>query len=150
MQTRKRWLWMIACWWMMFLAEAQVREGEWTLATFNIRHDNPADPISWETRRNDVANIIGFYDLVGLQEALPNQVEDIAERVPWMSHIGLGRDADRGGESCPIFYNHEAWELLHHETLWLAPDWRTPGAIGWAADLPRIVTMAWFHHVQTG
>ena len=25
-------------------AWGQVREGEWTLATFNVRYDNPADP----------------------------------------------------------------------------------------------------------
>ena len=120
------------------------------MATFNIRYDNPSDPISWEARRNDVANIIGFYDIVGLQEALPHQVEDIAQRLPWMSHFGLGRDANGGGEACPIFYNHAVWELLHHETLWLAPDWKTPGAVGWSADLPRIVTVGWFHHKKSG
>ena len=26
-------------------ASAQVREGEWTLATFNVRYDNPSDPL---------------------------------------------------------------------------------------------------------
>ena len=126
MRTWKRFSWVVALLSVVFVAQAQVREGEWTLATFNIRYDNPSDPISWETRRNDVANLVGFYDIVGLQEALPHQVEDVAQRLPWMSHVGQGRDADGGGEACPIFYNHTAWELLHHETLWLAPEWKTP------------------------
>jgi len=128
----------------------QVREGEWTLATFNVRYDNPSDPVQWHERRDNVAQILGFYDIVGVQEALPHQLEDLAERLPWMSYVGRGRDADGGGEACPIFYHHGKWELLHHETLWLASDWRTPGAVGWSADLPRIVTVAWFHHVATG
>ena len=135
---------------LCFHAEAQLREGEWSLATFNIRYDNPSDPLTWELRRDEVAKIVGFYDIVGLQEALPNQIQDIADRLPWMTHIGVGRDADGTGEACPIFYNPGNWELLHDETLWLAPDWKTPGAVGWSADLPRIVTMAWFHHRATG
>ena len=131
-------------------ASAQVREGEWTLATFNVRYDNPSDPLKWTDRRDEVAQIVGFYDIVGLQEALPHQVQDVADRLPWMSHVGQGRDADGGGEACPLFYNHDKWELLHHETLWLSSDWKTPGAVGWSADLPRIVTVAWFHQVETG
>jgi len=133
-----------------FQAQAQVREGEWTLATFNIRYDNPSDPLKWSERRDEVAQIVGFYDIVGIQEALPNQVQDLADRLPWMAHVGRGRDADGGGEACPIFYHFGKWELLHHETLWLASDWRRPGAVGWSADLPRTVTVAWFHHVATG
>lgn len=131
-------------------ASAQVREGEWTLATFNVRYDNPSDPLKWTERRDEVAQIVGFYDIVGLQEALPHQVQDVADRLPWMSHVGQGRDADGGGEACPLFYNHDKWELLHHETLWLSSDWKTPGAVGWSADLPRIVTVGWFHQVETG
>lgn len=131
-------------------SNAQVREGEWTLATFNIRYDNPSDPLKWTDRREEVAQIIGFYDIVGLQEALPHQLADLAERLPWMSHVGKGRDANGGGEACPIFYHHSKWEMLHHETLWLASDWKSPGAVSWSADLPRIVTVAWFHHVATG
>jgi len=130
--------------------ESQVREGEWTLATFNVRYDNPSDPLKWTERRDEVARIVGFYDIVGLQETLPHQVKDVADRLPWMSYVGRGRDADGGGESCPLFYNHDKWELLHHETLWLAVDWKRPGAIGWSADLPRIVTVAWFHQLDTG
>jgi endonuclease/exonuclease/phosphatase family metal-dependent hydrolase len=150
MRTWKRFSWLVASLSVVFVAKAQVREGEWTLATFNIRYDNPSDPISWEARRNDVANLVGFYDIVGLQEALPHQIEDVAQRLPWMSHVGEGRDVDGGGEACPIFYNHTSWELLHHETLWLAPEWKKPGAIGWSADLPRIVTVGWFHHKKSG
>ena len=84
-------------------ASAQVREGEWTLATFNVRYDNPSDPLKWTERRDEVAQIVGFYDIVGLQEALPHQVQDVADRLPWMSHVGQGRDADGGGA---VSYTH--------------------------------------------
>lgn len=131
-------------------AHGQLREGEWVLSTFNIRYDNPSDPLTWVKRRDEVAKIVGFYDIVGIQEALPHQVLDLAQRLPWMSHVGRGRDADGGGEACPIFFNAAHWELLHSETLWLAKDWRTPGALHPAADLPRTVTVAWFHHRASG
>lgn len=150
MQQWIRWMCVMVTFSGSVWASAQVREGEWTLATFNVRYDNPSDPLKWTERRDEVAQIVGFYDIVGLQEALPHQVEDVAVRLPWMSHVGQGRDADGGGEACPIFYNHDKWELLHHETLWLSADWKTPGAVGWSADLPRIVTVAWFHQVETG
>ena len=96
-----------------------------------------------------MAQIVGFYDIVGLQEALPHQVQDVADRLPWMSHVGQGATR-MAGEKRVLFYNHDKWELLHHETLWLSSDWKTPGAVGWSADLPRIVTVAWFHQVETG
>ena len=104
-----------------------MREGEWSLATFNVRYDNPGDPLTWEERRDQVAQIVGFYDVVGIQEALPHQVEDLSARLPWMAHVGRGRDADGGGEACPIFYDKNKWELLQSQTLWLARDWKTPG-----------------------
>ena len=99
-----------------------MREGEWSLATFNVRYDNPGDPLTWEERRDQVAQIVGFYDVVGIQEALPQQVTDLASRLPWMAHVGRGRNADGGGESCPIFYDKNKWELLHsHCLLYTSP-----------------------------
>ena len=144
----------IACllltWLSVPMAQSQVREGEWTLATFNIRYDNPADPLVWSDRVDEVAQVIGFYDIVGVQEALPHQMEDLKDRLPWMEALSRGRDADGGGEACGIFYNKDKWQLLHHQTFWLSDDWLTPGAVGWNADLPRIVTVAKFHQVSTG
>ena len=61
-------------------AHGQLREGEWVLSTFNIRYDNPSDPLTWVKRRDEVAKIVGFYDIVGIQEALPHQVLDLAQR----------------------------------------------------------------------
>lgn len=150
MQRLVRWTWMVLALTCALVSQGQIREGEWTLATFNVRYDNPSDPLKWSERRDEVAQIVGFYDIVGLQEVLPHQVKDIADRLPWMSHVGEGREEDGAGEACPIFYDHNKWELLHHETLWLAPDWKTPGAVGWDADLPRIVTIGLFHQVSSG
>lgn len=131
-------------------AWSQLREGEWALASFNVRYDNPSDPLPWSQRRDQVASVVGFYGMIGLQEVLPHQLQDLHERLPWMRSIGTGREADGSGESCPIFYDPSTWELLHHETLWLSPQWRQPGSVGWSADLPRIVTMGWFEHHTSG
>jgi len=131
-------------------ALAQLRPGEWTAATFNIRYDNPRDPVPWERRRDDVARVIGFYEIVGIQEALPHQWQDLQDRLPWMTSVGVGRDSDGGGETCALFVDPAKWTILHHETLWLAADWRLPGAVGWKADLPRTVLVAWLEQVSTG
>lgn len=131
-------------------AWGQVREGEWTLATFNVRYDNPTDPLKWGDRVDEVAQVMGFYDIVGIQEALPNQVEDLRQRLPWMDVVSRGRDADEGGEACAIFYHKDKWQLLHHDTFWLSDDWTTPGAHGWTADLPRVVTVVKLQQVATG
>jgi len=143
----------IPCAFLVFLggnAIDSIAQEEWTLASFNIRFDNPSDPLRWESRRGKVAQVIGNYDIVGIQEALPHQVQELVDQLPWMRHVGQGREEGGGGEACPIFYHKAKWELLHSETLWLSGDWKRPGTVGWEADLPRIVTVAWFHHLKSG
>ena len=56
-------------------------------ATFNIRYDNPADSLNnWEYRKDTVAAFIkaNQLDIVGMQEVLHNQLEDLKQRLPNM------------------------------------------------------------------
>ena len=48
--------------------------------TFNIRYNNPADSIySWDNRKEMVTDVIKSYkpDIIGIQEALKDQVRDL-------------------------------------------------------------------------
>lgn len=116
-----------------------------TLATFNIRYDNPDDdPHTWDNRKDVVANLILFhgFDIFGIQEGLMHQVKDLDERLPHHDFVGVGRD-DGGekGEFTAIFYDKDKFKVLASDTFWLAPETDHPNK-GWDAALPRICTWA--------
>lgn len=124
---------------------------ELAVMTFNIRYDNPGDPITWEQRKETVFGAVGWFDLLGFQEALSHQVEDLAAALPHHDFYGVGReDGERGGEFCPIFWRRSRFERVHAETLWLSPAPREAGSIGWDAVLPRIATVVVLYDKQTG
>ncbi len=122
------------------LARGQ-RAAELSVCTFNVRYDNPSDTITWLERREEVAQAVRYFDVVGVQEALPNQYADLQQRMPNHAAFGVGRDADGGGEACPIFWNTERFDFLTGETRWLSLEPARPGSVGWDADLPRIATV---------
>ncbi|MFM1931742.1 MAG: hypothetical protein RL226_1045 [Bacteroidota bacterium] len=119
--------------------------------TFNIRYDNPEDPLLWKNRRDEVATAMIFHDIVGVQEALYHQVLDLHQRLPDHDWFGVGReDGMLRGEFCPVFYNRHTFTFVHGETIWLSPNSRSAGSIGWDAVLPRIATILILQHNATG
>jgi endonuclease/exonuclease/phosphatase family metal-dependent hydrolase len=76
-----------------------------------------------------------------VQEALPNQYDDLKSLLPKHEAFGAGRDADRNGEACPVFWNAERFDFLRGETRWLSLNFQQEGSVGWDADLPRIATL---------
>lgn len=124
---------------------------EMAVVTFNVRYDNPGDPLTWEQRRDQVVAAIGYFDILGFQEALANQVADLAAGLPEHDHYGVGRDDGiAGGEHCPIFWRRDRFDLLHAETKWLSTEPDVPGSVGWDAALPRIATIVSLHDRRTG
>ncbi len=120
--------------------------------SFNIRFDNPSDgPDRWELRKDELFELITRYDpdFIGIQEALPNQVEFLEGRLANHRRIGVGRDGKgTDSESVPIFYKHEEFTLLNWEVFWLS---ETPGipSRGWDAALNRITTYGVFMNNRT-
>lgn len=111
--------------------------------SFNIRYANEADgKHAWQYRKERVANLIRFYevDLLGMQEALLEQVQYLDEQLDDFAWYGLGRDdGKQEGEFSPIFYRESAFELLDKGTFWLSETPEQP-SLGWDADIKRIVT----------
>lgn len=122
---------------------------EWTVGSFNIRYDNPDDPLTWDERGEEVVRAIAFFDVVGLQEVLPNQRRDILHGLPWMSSYGLTRNSDGTGEACPILWQKDKYDLIHAETRWFAEDWSEPST-AWDAHMPRIATIVLLYEKATG
>lgn len=117
---------------------------EMKVMTFNVRFDNPSDGLNaWPHR----IPIVEAYmkeempDIVGMQENLHHQNQDLLEIMPGYAFVGTGRDDGlEGGEFSPIFYRTDRFEKLQHGQFWLSETPDEPGSIGWAAVLPRIVT----------
>ena len=121
--------------------------------SFNIRMNTPADSSdAWPYRKDMAASMIRFHkaDLAGLQEALPEQVEDLEKRLPEYSWFGVGRDdgVNRGEFSC-IFYRKERFQKMDGNTFWLSEIPDQPG-MGWDAACPRIVSWVKLKDILTG
>jgi endonuclease/exonuclease/phosphatase family metal-dependent hydrolase len=125
-------------------------QDEWSVSTFNIRYDNPSDPLSWDDRKQAVVREIAYFDIVGLQEVLPHQLDYIENSIPLNSSYSVTRFGNEEGEACPILWKTVAYDLLHSETRWLSEEWNVVGSLGWDASLPRIVSMVLLHHIETG
>jgi len=124
---------------------------EMAVVTFNVRYDNPSDPLTWKQRREKVTGSLGYFDILGFQEALSHQVDDLVDGLPRHAHYGVGRDDGKsGGEHCPIFWKRDRFDLLHAETQWLSATPDVAGSVGWDAALPRIVTLVLLYDRQTG
>ena len=121
--------------------------------TFNVRVDLPADGLdAWPLRKEKVASMIRFHraDLVGLQEPLRGQLDDLEALLPGFGWFGIGRAADGGGELSAILYRRDRLELLGQGTLWLSETPLVPGSQGWDAAFPRIVTWGKLRDRRTG
>lgn len=122
--------------------------------SFNIRYDNAEDGINrWDNRKDRVANLIveRNADLVGAQEVLHHQLEDLQARLPEYGSIGVGRtDGKAEGEYAAIFYRKSRFEVQETGNFWLSPTPDVVGSRGWDAHLERIVTWAKFVDNTTG
>lgn len=121
--------------------------------TFNIRYDEPRDGVNaWPKRKEIVASMIRFHkaDLVGVQEALKRQMDDLEALLPEFAWIGVGRgDGKTAGEYSAIFYRKARFKSLESATFWLSETPNVPST-GWDASLARIVTWAKLQDLTTG
>ena len=122
--------------------------------SWNIRYDNPRDGVNaWKNRKDWVAEIITTQkvDIVGLQEVLLRQLDDLKKRLPEMDVYGVGRDDGKSrGEFAPIFFPQERFDLLDKSTFWLS---RTPDKVGsrdWDAAITRIASWVKLKDRNTG
>jgi endonuclease/exonuclease/phosphatase family metal-dependent hydrolase len=81
-------------------------------------------------------------DILGLQEALRSQLDELESELPEFTRIGVGRDADGGGEYSALLYRKSRFDLSDAGTFWLSATPDKPGSRTWGNNLPRIVTWA--------
>lgn len=123
-------------------------------ATFNIRYDNPGDSLNnWKYRKDRVCRFIKDreLDVVGTQEVLHNQFEDLKAALPEYAAIGVGRDDGKtAGEYAAIFYRKDKYDVLDSNTFWLSEYPDSIGKMGWDAVCVRIATWAKLKDKVTG
>ncbi|MBL7764289.1 MAG: endonuclease/exonuclease/phosphatase family protein [Chitinophagaceae bacterium] len=116
--------------------------------TFNIRYNNPGDSLNaWPNRKDKLASQVLYYapQLLGVQEALADQMNDLRERLKNYKSIGVGRDDGKEkGEFSAIFYDTTRLQVLQSATFWLSQTPAIIGSKGWDAAITRIVTWAKF------
>jgi endonuclease/exonuclease/phosphatase family metal-dependent hydrolase len=121
--------------------------------TFNIRLNLASDgENAWPNRKEAVASMIRSHDadLVGLQEALPEQLADVDRLLPQFGRFGVGRASDLAGEHSAILYRKDRFDVLQHDTFWLSETPGVPGSKGWDAAYERIVTWGKLRDRRTG
>lgn len=118
--------------------------------TYNLRYDTPNDGINrWSNRISKVATLITKYDpdLIGVQEALKHQLDDVLKQLPQYSYVGVGRDDGKEkGEYSAILYKKDQFEVITHNTIWLSETPEVPGSKSWDAAITRIVTLVKFRN----
>lgn len=120
------------------------------MMTYNIRFDNPADGVhAWPNRKELVASVIRFHkaDIIGVQEALEYQIQDLMDLLPGYDWVGVGRNEDGGGEFSAILYRSSVVAVKAAQTFWLSESPDEPGSKSWDSSLPRIAT--WAHFVTS-
>jgi endonuclease/exonuclease/phosphatase family metal-dependent hydrolase len=117
------------------LAPAVQAQVVFNAATYNLRLNLASDGAdAWPQRKEAVKALIRYHeiDLLGTQEGLIDQIEDLAA-MPGYAHVGVGRDdGKRGGEFAAIFYRTDRFALLANGDFWLSPTPDVPGK-GWDA-----------------
>ena len=120
--------------------------------TFNIRTAIGRDgDNSWPFRKGLVAETIlrPDPDIVGLQEALTEQIEFLESEMPEYRWIGVDRGLNGGeglSEATPIFYKYQEMVPIESGTFWLSDDPNPPTQ---RRRVSRIVTWVRFHLIET-
>lgn len=115
--------------------------------TFNIRFDTERDAAAGNRWADRLASVIETVrrsdpDVVGFQEALRRQLDDLVAALPEHRGIGKPRDVGETAEYVPLFFRRARFELLDHGDFWLSPTPETEGSLGWDSDVPRHCTWA--------
>lgn len=116
-----------------------------SVMTFNIRYGTAPDgDNSWPLRKSLVLEVIRNSQphMLGLQEALREQLDEITEALPQLVATGVGREADGGGEYSALLYDRRRFDLLAGGTFWLSENPQVRGSHTWGNELPRICTWA--------
>lgn len=122
------------------------------IISYNIKYDTKKEgDNNWNSRKVKMINLFNYYEpaILGVQEALLNQIEYIDSSLITFKYIGVGRDdGKKAGEYSAIFYDTTIYDVLKKSTFWLS-DTPKEVSVGWDAALQRICTYGLFENLTT-
>lgn len=131
----------------------QETEVDLEVMTYNLRYLNTSDPSphTWAERVPAIKRLIDKEqpDIMGTQEVLYPQLQDLEEVLPNYDYIGLGREGGSKGEYSAIFYNKNRYSPLEFDHFWLSDTPDVIGSMTWGNRIPRMVTWAKFFDKKT-
>lgn len=127
---------------------------EFRFMSFNLRYGTADDgENSWPLRRDLVFRVIRDHspDVLGTQEVLRFQLDELREQLPGHREIGVGRDdGESSGEYAAILYREDRLLLLDQGTFWLSDTPEIVGSTTWGNNITRICTWARLQDKSSG
>lgn len=124
-------------------AAAQERAPLMTMS-FNIRYGTAKDgENAWPLRREFLIDVMREQaaDVIGLQEALDFQIDEISAALPMFSVIGVGRDdGARKGEYTAILFRRDRFQVSDAGTFWFSDTPEVIASRSWGNRITRICT----------
>ena len=128
-------------------AQAPVTE-PLAVMSFNIRYGTANDGENrWENRREALFALLRAEDadVIGLQEALYSQIQEILVAVPGYAAAGVGRDDGRTkGEFSAILFRTTRLTLSDAGTFWFSDTPEVVASTTWGNTITRICSWARF------
>ena len=130
---------------------AEPTAGTLCVMTYNLRFASPTPPNAWPQRRPLLTGLIGRLapDVIGTQEGVYAQLQDIATDLPDYRWIGLGREGGSRGEFMAVFYRQDRLEPLAFDHFWLSDTPEVTGSATWGNTYKRMVTWVRFRDRRT-
>lgn len=117
-----------------------------TVMSFNIRYGTANDGENrWENRREMLFALVRSEnaDLIGLQEALYGQIQEILAAVPGYAVAGVGRDDGMSkGEFSAILFRTNRFTLSDAGTFWFSDTPEVVASKSWGNTITRICSWA--------
>lgn len=130
-------------------AEAATCQPPVRVMSYNIRLDIASDGENrWEKRRDFLVGQLRLMkpDILGLQEVVPGQRDDLIRELPAYTFLGVARDDGANkGEYSNLAVDKAKYRVSSSGTFWLSPTPSIPSK-GWDAAFPRVAT--WAHLVR--
>lgn len=125
-----------------------------SVMSFNIRYGTANDGENrWEVRKPRTLQALRAMkpDVIGLQEVLDFQLDELREALPGYAVLGVGRnDGREEGEFSAIAYDTARLRPLRSDTFWLSDTPTVVGSVGWGNGITRVCTWAYFKDLATG
>jgi endonuclease/exonuclease/phosphatase family metal-dependent hydrolase len=129
---------------MLAMLAASVALAPLSVMSFNVRFGTANDgEHSWPLRREAAISMLRAQRpaILGLQESLHFQNEEIQAALEGYASFGVGRDDGlRAGEHSKILWDNRRLEYITGGNFWLSETPEVVGSKGWGANITRLCT----------